>query len=88
MREHNAPREKNLSIEKPDSAFIFKDPSKDPRLLNEETILGKKYKIALELCKETQVVDAKSKSESPTRKPKKVHRPPNKSAMAKIQKKL
>lgn len=88
LREYDVPRERHTSIEKPDIELIYKDPPKDSGLLNVETPIGKKYKLAKELCEDTRKVDEEDKSESPTRKPKKIHCKPDKPTVAKVQKKL
>lgn len=37
--------------------FIFKDPMCDPNINDETSVIGNKYKIAKELCKDIKIVD-------------------------------
>ncbi len=92
--------EKNISIEKPeisqyfkDAGFVYKTPLDDSDIHDESTVLGNKYKLAKQICDNTTVIDLKEKpvekdkSKSTERKPKKIHKQSNKSAVASLQKK-
>lgn len=75
MNTDNQPRELIALIEKfqtieklPEATLIFREVSKDANLLDESTALGKKYKKAQEICKETQVIDLREKYEEESKK--------------------
>lgn len=78
--------EKNVPIEleygRRKDKIIFRDPSDNPKIQDESTVLGKKYKIAKELLSE------KEPSKITESKPKRIYRKANKTAVASIQKKL
>jgi hypothetical protein len=92
-RENDPPREKHPTIERgdrpqqkkvdiskemKDAAFILTDPSKDPKLQDETSVLGNKYKKAKEMC------DAPSPPKAIKSKPKKNNPKPHKAASKKI----
>jgi hypothetical protein len=79
----------NMGLEK--ETLVYRPLALTPEVLDESTALGKKYKKALEICKDTnfiKVKDAKSKSKSPKRKAKKNHPKANSTTMARMEKKL
>lgn len=101
VREFDLPREKHLSIEKPDGFFVIKNepeliyepPVLEDSILDESTTLGNKYKKAKELCSDTQTIkigkkDEKIKSKRPKGKTKKNNPPPNTAAVETVQEEL
>lgn len=70
--------------------LVYKPPLQNEELLDENSALGKKYKKAKELLKETKVLDLneKSKSKIPKRKSKKNNNKSNKATMESVQEKL
>lgn len=96
MRYHlqDPPREKIESIEKSPEHYypklVYKPPILEGEILDESTSLGKKYKLAKEICKETKVINLneKSTSKAPKKKSKKVSSKCNHTAVETVQEKL
>lgn len=79
----------NMGLEQ--ETLVYKPPALTLEMLDEATALGKKYKKALKLCKDTnfiKVQDAKSKSKSPKKTTKKNHPKSNRTTVARMEKKL
>ena len=76
-REKIEPRERTDYVINPNDAIklIVRDISNDPKIQDPSTSLGKKYKLAQDLAKETQVIDINEKSprKTPKKKSKKNH---------------
>lgn len=62
--------------------FVFKPVEITPEMLDENTAIGKKYKLAKEICEGS--FNAKSKSKSTAKKPVKVHSKADKTAVETI----
>ena len=51
------------TIENVSCRLVYRPPQNDPNLLDESTPIGKKYKKAIELTKDTKTIDFRGKNE-------------------------